>query len=96
MAALQNDFPTASTVPYQICRMRDDGTFIVINKLLSVASRIVEGLAAQPTAMIVDNQSVKMTESGGVSGGDAGKKIKGRERHITVATQGSLLTAQVQ
>jgi transposase len=44
---------------------------------------------------IIDSQSVKTTGMGGQRGFDAGKKIKGRKRHIAVDTQGNLLTVIV-
>ena len=46
---------------------------------------------ASPTAGVIDSQSVKTTESGGTCGYDAGKKIKGRKRHIITDTLGLML-----
>ena len=40
------------------------------------------------------DDAVKTTESGGISGYDAGKKIKGRKRHIVTDTAGNLLYGQ--
>ena len=53
------------------------------------------GGEASPSAGVIDSQSVKTTESGGPSGYDAGKKIKGRKRHILTDTCGFLISILV-
>ena len=88
---LPGDFPPVSTVRGYFYAWREMGLWEGINQLLMMAAREIEGREAQPTAGIIDSQSVKTTESGGVSGYDAGKKIKGRKRHIVTDTFGFLI-----
>jgi len=100
-AMLPKDFPPFTTVQYYFYLLRDSGLLDILNEALVGASRVLAGRDAGPTAGIIDSQSVKTTESGGPRGYDAGKKTKGRKRHILTDTDGNLLglvthTADIQ
>ena len=60
-----------------------------------MVARRHEGRKAEPTGGVIDSQSVKTTEGGGPCGYDAGKKVKGRKRHIVTDTLGFLLSCIV-
>lgn len=93
--ALPKDFPPVSTVRGYFYTWAKDGTWLKINHALVMVSRERDGREASPTAGVIDSQSVKTTESGGPRGYDAGKKIKGRKRHIVTDTHGHLVGLQV-
>ena len=85
---LLKEFPPWPTAYRWFARFRDDGTWERINHHLVMLDRERAGREASPTAAVIDSQSVKATESGGIRGYDGGKKIKGRKRHAMVDTDG--------
>ena len=60
----------------------------VADHVKSTFARRQAGRAACPSVVIMDGQSVKTTERGGIRGFDAHKRVKGRKRHILVDTLG--------
>jgi transposase len=72
-----------------------DGTWARIHDQLRDLVRAAEGRDPQPSAAVLDSQSAKSAEGGEDIGYDAGKRVRGRKRHLLVDTNGLVLRAVV-
>ncbi len=93
--ALPHEFPPWRTVYHYWRVWRLDGTWARLHAALRMAVRVRAGRDPQPSAGILDSQSVKTTSVGGLRGYDGAKKLSGRKRHLLVDTLGMVLKARV-
>ncbi|WP_254512037.1 transposase, partial [Komagataeibacter oboediens] len=84
-------FPPVSTVRRYFYAWRDAGLFEAMNTVLVMNLREIEGREASPSAGVIDSQSVKTTESGRISGYDAGKESVLKSVYLTWPTVVQLL-----
>jgi putative transposase len=93
---LPHDFPRWPTVYHYFRRWAIDGTWERINRAIRKRLRVRLKRDPQPSAGIVDSQSIKTTGVGGEQRGyDGAKKIDGRKRHLLVDTEGFVLDVKV-
>jgi transposase len=95
--ALPADFPPWETVYWYFTRWEQERVTEKILPVVREQLRLADGRDPEPSAGLVDSQSVKGADTVGreTRGYDAGKKINGRKRFIVTDTLGLLLTVMV-
>lgn len=92
---LPHDFPKWKTAYDYFVQWHDANVFETINDRLRIKVRVRAGRNPEPSAGIIDSQSVKIVANIGFSGFDGAKKVNGRKRHIVTDTLGLLLEVVV-
>lgn len=89
-------FPPWSTVHHYLRAWQRQGVWVRLHRAVYAVARAAAGRSACPSLVIMDGQSIKTTERGGVRGFDGHKLIRGRKRHILVDTLGLIIASRVE
>ena len=94
---LPDSFPPWPTVYGYFAAWRDDGTLAAVHDALRARVRAAAGRDTEPTAAIIDSQSVRAADTvpRASRGWDNAKKVNGRKRHIAVDAMGLLLAVVI-
>jgi transposase len=94
---LPHDLPPKSATYYYFALWRDDGTDQVIHDLLRCQVREKAGRAEDPSAVVLDTQSIRAANHvpAATTGKDAGKKVAGRKRGLAVDALGLIIAVVV-
>ena len=93
---LPREFPSWNTVYHYFRSWKNDGVWTCLQRSMYQQVRRQAGRAICPSVVIMDGQSVKTPERGGIRGFDAHKRVKGRKRHIVVDIFGLLIACRVE
>jgi transposase len=96
-AYLPHDLPPKSATYYYFALWRDDGTDQAIHDLLRCQAREKAGRREDPSAIILDTQSIRAANHvpATTTGKDAGKKVPGRKRGLAVDALGLIIAVVV-
>jgi transposase len=96
-AYLPHDLPPKSATYYYFALWRDDGTAQAIHDLLRCQARERAGRAEDPTAVVLDTQSIRAASHvpATTTGKDAAKRVSGRKRGLAVDTLGLIIAVVV-
>jgi putative transposase len=93
---LPREFPRPGTVYHYFRAWKDAGILAELQRALHAQARLGRGHSMCPSVVILDSQSVKTTERGGVRGFDGHKRVNGRKRHLVVDTLGMVVGRSVE